>query len=79
MRLSDNIYKKLCEYKASIPYYDYRMEFVLILGTESWKMLYEEMKDYLSYSGYPQEHDSFMGMRIKVVEKKFHVEIKVEY
>ena len=79
MRLSDNIYKKLREYKASLPYYDHRMEFVLILGTESWKTIYEEMKDYLSYSGYPQEHDSFMGMRIKVVEKKFHVEVKVEY
>lgn len=77
--LSDIILKRLHDYKNNLPYYDHRMDFVLILGTESWNMLYKEVGGYLSHFGYPQDSDSFMGMRVKVIDKKFHIEIIGEY
>lgn len=71
----EQIYKKYYEYREQ--YYYYYCDPVLELGEESWKMLKQAVGNQLSYYDYPQEYDSFMGMRVKVIEgKKYHLEVR---
>lgn len=80
MTILDSIDKKLEKWKSEKAYgyfvvqYDYEPK--LYIGRESWRILKMEMCDQLSYYPYPQEHDTVMGMKIVVVDKKFYLEVE---
>lgn len=80
MTVLDSIDKKLEKWKSEKAYgyfvvqYDYQPK--LYIGRESWRILKKEMGDRLSYYPYAQEHDTIMGMKIVVVDKKFYLEVE---
>lgn len=73
-----SIYKRYSEWRSENCHWTVSQNYQpkLYIGCESWRILKKEMGDLLSYYSYPQEHDTVMGMKIVVVGKKFHLEVK---
>lgn len=78
MTVLDSIYKKYSKWSSENYHWtvSHNYQPKLYIGRESWRILKKEMGDLLSYYPYPQEHDTVMGMKIVVVDKKFYLEVE---